>query len=129
MNVESPRILNVGMCQNDGPWMKRVLKKRLGVAVDDAGTASEALAKAERHRYQLILVNRELDRDQSSGLELVSGLIAAIPQTPVMLVSDFEEAQAAAIEQGAARGFGKRDFDTPETLERLRDIVGSEPGR
>ena len=104
------------------------LKKHLGVAVDDAATASEALAKAERHRYRLILVNRELDRDHSSGLELVPNLIAASPQTPVMLVSDFEEAQAAAIEQGAARGFGKRDFDTPATLARLREIVGAGPG-
>lgn len=125
MKHHSPRILSIGQCQNDGPWMRRVLKKHLGAVVEEADSASEAVSKARQSRYDLILVNRELAFEQSSGLDLVPGLIAISPETPVMLVSDYEEAQVAAIEQGAARGFGKSDFETTETLGRLAKVVHS----
>jgi CheY-like chemotaxis protein len=123
MNVDAPRILNVGQCQIDGPWMKDVLEERLGVVVENADSASEAAEKARRHRYRLILVNRELAHDSASGLDVVSELVARDPQTPVMMVSDYAEAQAAAVERGAIPGFGKRDFESAETLERLAEIV------
>jgi DNA-binding NarL/FixJ family response regulator len=125
MNHDSPRILNIGQCQIDGPWMKTVLEKKLRAVVEEADSASEAVTKARHHRYGLILVNRELARDGSSGLELVPELVAVSPQTPVMIVSDRDEAQASAVERGAAPGFGKRDFETPATLERLEKILHS----
>ncbi|HEX4142090.1 MAG TPA: response regulator [Pirellulales bacterium] len=127
MNYASPRILSVGQCHFDGPWMKRVLEEHLGAVVEQADFASEAVNKAGGQHYDLILVNREFDRDQSSGLSLIPDLIAASPQTPVMLVSDFEEAQEAAIGQGAIRGFGKSNLDTAETLQRLKQAVHSAP--
>ena len=129
MNHDSPRILNVGQCHIDGPWMKRVLEGRLGAVVDGADSPQEAADQARRHRYQLILVNRELAHDTASGLDVVSELIAGNPRTPVMLVSDLPEAQAAAVEQGAVPGFGKSELETVETLERLAEIVRSGPAK
>jgi hypothetical protein len=75
----------------------------------------------------LILVNRELARDNSSGLDLVSELVAIKPPAPVMLVSDYEEAQAAATQLGALPGFGKGNFETTATLARLGKIVHPAP--
>ena len=129
MNHDSPRILNVGQCHIDGPWMKRVLEGQLGAVVDGADSPEEAADQARRHRYRLILVNRELAHDSTSGLDVVSELIAEHPRTPVMLVSDLPEAQAAAVERGAVPGFGKSELETAETLQRLAKIVESGPAR
>jgi hypothetical protein len=70
-----------------------------------------------------------LDRDSASGLDVVSELIAEHPHTPVMLVSDLPEAQAAAVERGAVPGFGKSELESVETLERLAEIVRSGPAK
>jgi DNA-binding NarL/FixJ family response regulator len=123
MNLHPPRVLNVGQCHIDGPWMKRVLEQHLGAVVEGADSAREAVDKARQNHYQLILVNRELAQDNSSGLDVVSELIALNPQTPVMIVSDYEVVQAAAEQQGALRGFGKSDLESTETLERLAETV------
>jgi DNA-binding NarL/FixJ family response regulator len=127
MNLHPPRILSIGQCQIDGPRMKRVLEQNLGAVVEDADSASEAVDKARQHRYHLILVNRELAGDNSSGLDVAAQLIALHPQTPVMIVSDFESAQAAAVRRGALRGFGKSELEQTETLRRLAQIVRSAP--
>jgi CheY-like chemotaxis protein len=129
MNLRPPHILSVGQCMFDGPWMKRVLEQHLGAVVETADSASEAVDRAGQNRYQLILVNRKLDRDDSSGLEVVSELIGMKLDTPIMIVSDFEAAQAAAEQKGALRGFGKSDLESAETLARLTEIVRSTPAQ
>jgi len=40
---------------------------------------------------------------------------------PVMLVSNFADAQAQAVESGALPGFGKAALNAPETLARLKE--------
>ena len=77
----------------------------------------------------MILVNRKLDRDDSSGLEVVSELIGLNPQMPVMLVSDFKAVQDAAVQAGALPGFGKSDLESTETLKRLAETVRSAPAK
>ena len=41
-----------------------------------------------------------------------------------MLLSNFPEAQEAAVKAGAEPGFGKAEFDRPETVERLARFLG-----
>ena len=123
MISDSPRVLSVGQCGVDGPWIKRVFQNRLGAVVEEANLPSEALAKARHTHYQLILINRELARDYSSGLDLIPDLLAIQPETPVMIVSNYDDAQESAIERGAARGFGKNDLESPETLDRLKAVL------
>jgi DNA-binding NarL/FixJ family response regulator len=125
MSLDSPRILSIGQCHIDGPRIKRVLRQHLGAVVEEADSASEAASKARHSRYDLILINRELDRDHSSGVDLVSELVAINSRTPVMIVSDFENAQQSAMQHGAVRGFGKSDLESIETLSQLRAAVAS----
>ncbi len=44
----------------------------------------------------------------------------------MMLVSNYEEAQEAAVEAGALNSFGKRELGTPKVKELLRAAIGAE---
>jgi DNA-binding response OmpR family regulator len=83
----------------------------------------DAFALLRQGRFDLVLVNRVLDADGSSGLELIRQLLASkdMPAPPVMLVSNYEDAQRDAVAAGAAPGFGKAQLDDPNVLERLRE--------
>jgi hypothetical protein len=41
-----------------------------------------------------------------------------------MLISNYEDAQARAVEAGAAPGFGKAAVHTPRALEAIRAALG-----
>jgi hypothetical protein len=40
-----------------------------------------------------------------------------------MLITNYPEHQDAAVEAGAIRGFGKLEFDNPETRETLAAVL------
>ena len=42
---------------------------------------------------------------------------------PMMLVTNYPEHQAAAIAVGAIPGFGKLEFQKPETREKLAELL------
>lgn len=73
--------------------------------------------------YALVLVNRVFDYGGESGIDFIADLRTAGILTPVMLVSDYPEAQAAAIAQGALRGFGKSQLSLASTAEMVRLVV------
>ena len=76
--------------------------------------------------FDLVLINRVLDYDGASGVALV-GRIKADPglaAVPVMLVSNYEDAQREAVAKGALPGFGKAALGQPHTLARLRAVLG-----
>lgn len=119
------KILDVGQCGFDGPEIAQLLDERLGAKVDGAATADEARRKLENHTYDLVLVNRIFAADGSSGVDLMEDLVRDASPTSVMLVSDRKDAQAAAVQKGAIRGFGKADLDDPRTFELIRKAVES----
>ena len=71
-----------------------------------------------------MLVNRKLDADYSDGIEVIRAIKAdaATADVPVMLVTNYPEHQDAAVAAGALRGFGKLEFDQPETREKLAAV-------
>ena len=111
------RILDIGQCGFDGPRMEKLWHKAIGATVDRCASSADALACAAQNDYDIILVNRVLDADGSSGLDVIRSLIEAGVSTPIMLVSDLPEAQDAAVQLGAVRGFGKAALGDPETIE------------
>lgn len=118
------RILDVGQCGFDGPRMATLWKQSLGAKVDSAASGDDALQRLEAHKYDVVLVNRILAADDSSGLEVIEQIKDAGINVPVMLVSDFPEAQDEAVELGALRGFGKAQLGEPEVLELIRQVAG-----
>lgn len=119
------RVVLVGHCGPDSGMLKSVLSRVLPacdvVRADDEQTALDEVTRAD-----LLLVNRQLDGDFSSqgGVELIHELVG-VParKAAIMLVSNFEDAQQAAVAEGAAMGFGKARAGSADAAERIRAAV------
>lgn len=118
------KILDVGQCGFDGPRMAALWRKKLGATVDCVDNGEDAAARLKNGGYDVVLVNRVLDADGSSGLDVIEDLLGAKTSVPVMLVSDLTDAQDAAVALGAVRGFGKADLGDPATLELVASVAG-----
>jgi CheY-like chemotaxis protein len=119
-----PRVLDVGQCPPDHAALRRLLEG-LGAEVVQAHALADTLAQLRAGGIDLVLVNRKLDLDYSDGLEIIRRLEseAALRAVPVMLVSNYAEAQAEAVAAGAESGFGKAQLDDPETRRRLERFL------
>ncbi|MHC5542025.1 hypothetical protein ACYOEI_27715, partial [Singulisphaera rosea] len=106
------RILNVGQCGFDNSNLTRFFDQHFRARVSNVDTFDEAVASLRAGPFDLVLVNRISDADGSPGLELIGTLKAdqALSEVPVMLVSNFANAQADAVALGALPGFGKSDL-------------------
>src|ERR1700739_5017315 len=84
------RVLSVGQCFADHSAIARTLARHFQADVIAAATGAEALDCLRQDSFDLVLVNRILDRDGSSGLKVVEQIKsdAANGQVPVMLVSN-----------------------------------------
>lgn len=116
-------ILSIGQCGFDHLSIARFFAQTQQARTDAATTAAEGLSKLAAGSYQLVLVNRIIDGDGSSGIDLVARLCAQPGCPPVMLVSNYSEAQAAAVAVGALEGFGKSTMGDPATAQRLKAVL------
>lgn len=131
------RVLDVGNCDSDHGVIRALLVNHFDVEVDRVMFVDEALLRIARQPYDLVLVNRRIFADDRDGLELIRRLRATTAQPAanarpaVMMVSNFEAAQQAAIAAGAVRGFGKAQLRDAATLERLALVLPrtGAPGR
>jgi CheY-like chemotaxis protein len=124
--MATKRVLSVGQCAADQAALRRLIESAFGATVVPAATAAQALAELRRQAVDLVLVNRVLDADGSSGLDLLEQIRAdeSLRRIPVMLVSDRDDAQQQAQATGACPGFGKAELDQSHTLARLRAVLG-----
>ena len=120
------RVLDVGQCGPDHATIQAYLKRHFDCEVVQTHGADDTLEQLKNDRFDLVLVNRKLDADYSDGIEIIrqikTGTATAV--VPVMLVTNYPEHQEAAIAAGAMRGFGKLEFERPETRERLAAVLG-----
>jgi response regulator RpfG family c-di-GMP phosphodiesterase len=120
------KVLDVGNCGPDHAAISRLLTSRFQAEVLQADQAADALQTIAQNPIALVLVNRKLDIDYSDGMEVIRA-IKADPkgsQIPVMLVSNYPEAQQEAMAIGAIEGFGKLALQAPETVGRLERALG-----
>lgn len=74
----------------------------------------------------LLLVNRVLDGRfdvGGSGIELIKTLVAQSNPGPVMLISNYDDAQQQAQAAGALPGFGKSQIADRSTKQRVTDAI------
>ncbi len=123
----SKRVLDVGQCSPDHFAIRRLLESRFGATVVQTHGLTDTLSQLRREPVDLVLVNRKLDADYSDGLEILKAIKAdaALATVPVMLVSNYADAQAEAVAAGAVPGFGKAELTRSETEEKLRAVLGS----
>ncbi len=120
--------IDVGQCNPDHAAIRTVLQS-LGVRVLRAHDAIEAREHISNNQITLVLVNRILDRDRSSGVELIEDLLAEKARrgdanpAHVLLVSNYPEYQEKAMKVGAVQGFGKQGLGSKETLDLLSALL------
>ncbi len=120
------RVLDVGQCSPDHSAIRRLLESRFGAVVVQAHGLDDALREMRCEPVDLVLVNRKLDADYSDGMEILKAIKAdsALAPVPVMLVSNYADAQATAVAAGAIEGFGKAELSRPATVEKLTAVLG-----
>jgi CheY-like chemotaxis protein len=119
------RILSVGQCAADHGSIARAVVRHFDAQVVPVDTSDEALNRLRDEAFDLVLVNRVFDADGDSGVKLVQQIKAEEPirQVPVMLVSNYDDAQREAVQAGAVHGFGKAALGDPQTIDRLKTYL------
>jgi CheY-like chemotaxis protein len=123
--IEPRKVLSVGQCDPDSAALARFLDRYFRVSIERAALPEEAFERLRCERFDLVLINRKLDADYSDGTEIVRSIKqdSDFARTPVMLVSNHEEAQHEAVELGAEYGFGKLEYADPRVVERLKPFL------
>jgi CheY-like chemotaxis protein len=120
--MPAKQVLSVGQCWADHCAISRVFQRHFEAEVIAVDTTAEALNLLRQEAFDLVLVNRVLDRDGSRGLDLIRQLKEdeALKHLLVMLVSNQDDAQLEAARAGAEPGFGKAALGQPAMLGRVR---------
>ena len=119
------KVVLIGHCGPDSGYLR--------LAVTSADRAAQVLAADDEQSLQrliddganLLLFNRVLDCgfSEEDGAAVIRRLKARHPNLKMMLVSNYADAQQAAIAAGALPGFGKRELGTPGVAQLLRDAL------
>ena len=122
------KIALVGHCGPDSSFLRIAVSKAerdaTVLSVDDDSDLKRVLDDG----VDLLLLNRQLDYgfDEREGVALIRKIRANYPAVKTMLVSNYPDAQAAAVKAGALPGFGKREIGTPRVSELLRSALRQE---
>ena len=120
------RVLDVGNCAPDHAAIRRLVEGNFDAEVVQAHGAEDALASLRSGQFELVIVNRKLDRDYSDGLDIIKQIKGdpELSSVPVMLLTNYPEHQQMATAVGAEPGFGKLEFGRTETKEKLNRFLG-----
>ena len=123
--MSSRKVLSVGQCMADHGRITHLFQSAFGAEVVSADTTRESIELLRHEAFDLVLVNRVFDVDGDSGIDFIRQMNAdeQLRKTPVMLVSNYEDAQARAVAAGAQPGFGKASLREPETMELLHNYL------
>ena len=119
------KIALVGHCGPDSSFLRIAVSKAQREAtilsIDDDSDLKRALDDG----VDLLLLNRQLDFgfDTHEGVALLKKIRSKYPAVKAMLVSNYADAQAAAVAEGALPGFGKREIGSPRVNELLREAL------
>jgi two-component system chemotaxis response regulator CheY len=125
----SKKIALVGHCGPDSSYLRMTVAKAgrdfQVVSADDDVELKQQLEDG----VDLLLLNRELDYgfDERTGVALIQRIRAAYPNVKTMLVSNYPDAQQAALQAGALPGFGKRELGSPRVPELIRAALEGQP--
>ena len=114
----------VGHCGADTYSLSHAIRSAVPdakiIAVDDDASCQAALSD-----QSVLLVNRVLDGRFStgSGIDLIRSLAAARPEAKLILISNYADAQQAAVAAGAKPGFGKSQIGSNAIRDLLRELI------
>lgn len=124
------RVLDVGNCAADHAAIRTLIERGFDATVTRAHGEQDTLAVLRSEHFDLVLVNRLLDRG-GEGMQVISRIRNEpdLAGVPIMLVTDYPEHQRAAVEAGAEYGFGKSELLTSQTREKLQRFLQPNGGQ
>lgn len=119
------RVLDVGNCVPDHAAVRRLMEDTFDAEVAQAHGPEDALKMLRQGHFDLVVVNRKLDRDYTDGLDIIKAIKADAELAPVpcMLITNYPDQQQVAVEAGAEPGFGKKSLHSEETHARLAKFL------
>ncbi|MHC2068702.1 response regulator [Bremerella sp. T1] len=119
------QVLDVGNCGYDHGSLKDLIERNFDAKLLQSHGPTDTLKMLREQTFALVVINRKLDRDHSDGMDILKEMKAddQLKEIPVMLLSNYEDAQAAAVEAGAVPGFGKRELGKETTLKMLQTYL------
>ena len=95
----SKRVLDVGNCGPDFSSIKGFLTNTFDCTIEQAHGLEDTMTALRGIGFDLVLINRKLDRDYSDGIEILREIKAdaTLKNTPVMLITNYDEHQNAAV--------------------------------
>ena len=121
----SKKVVLIGHCGPDASYLRiAVMKAIKDVSILTAHDDS-SLDKLIDAGADLVLLNRQLEYGFSTdeGVAMIQRLREKYPQLKMMLVSNYPEAQEAAVKAGALLGFGKGQIGKREVVDQLQAAV------
>jgi two-component system chemotaxis response regulator CheY len=120
----SKMVLSIGQCSADHASISRLLQTKFQAIIKTADSIEEANKHSHHSSIDLILVNRIFDLTGEEGLNFIRDHLAGPAKLiPVILVSNYADAQDSAVDLGAKPGFGKAALNSPETEKILREFL------
>jgi hypothetical protein len=123
--AKNVKVALVGHCGPDSSYLRMVIgqaaKGAQVLMADDDQELQDVLAQD----VDLLLFNRELGYGftHKMGVDAIKHLRGLNKDLKMMLVSNYAEAQAAAVANGALPGFGKREIGSPRVIEVLKAAI------
>lgn len=118
-------VLSVGQCAPDHAALSQFLAQHFGVQILTADLPAETLEILRSRTVDLVLINRKLDVDYSEGMDILRAVKddPELASTPIMIVSNFEDAQQAAVAAGAVYGIGKAELTSQAARDRVAAVL------
>jgi two-component system chemotaxis response regulator CheY len=119
------RIVLLGHCGPDSSYLRIAISSALPGSTILFPHDEAEFQSALRDGADLVLFNRELDGffQFDTGVEYIRAMKKSHPQIKTMLISNYADAQSAAVAAGALPGFGKRQLGSKEVVALLRQAV------
>jgi two-component system chemotaxis response regulator CheY len=123
------KVVLVGHCGPDSSYLRMAVSAAGPDVSVTAADDEQSLQRVLAAGVDLVLLNRILDYgfDEDEGVPLIARLKGTHPNLKTMLVSNYADAQAAAVAAGALPGFGKREIGTPKVKQLLQRALVDEP--
>ncbi len=120
------RVLDVGQCVPDHAAIRRLVEGNFDAQVVQVHSPGETLEQLRTGQFDLVLINRKLDRDYSDGIDILKAIKAnaEIAHVPVMLITNYPDHQELAQAAGGEPGFGKDALGSPLVREMLAKYLG-----
>ena len=120
------KVALVGHCGPDSSFLRMAIGQAAkGVSIVNADDEAELEQMVSAGGVDLVLFNRILDFgfSTSSGAEVIKRVKTLRPGPRVMMVTNYPDAQAEAVANGALPGFGKREIGSAKVDELLKSAL------